>query len=610
MSILRRLIMLAAFLPLAGCGSVGGGGGLGLMQNQTSLSGSYLQGRFAAQEFDISRAEEAFVDVARRRPGPEGSRTAFIYALASGSSADAEQQARAVIAADQSTRQEDFGVQRDLPRLTLAAIAMRDRDPRQALLLLDKDQLGSALSRSLAVLLRSAAVYEIDGRDEALEILSEQEDGTFNGLVPQHVALMLAMDGEDARTEASFRQALGAARADITALGYARFLEDEGRTDEAEDIYGRMVRDAGLFTRAGRMGLQRGGQLEGQSRSFRRAANRAPRLAENGFDLFALALENYAWLGFEQAMQTPSGDRFAVERRRSSLVVPLALSNLAREVDPDRAMANYLSALITSMFDNAEDAFAIASSVPASSWLYSYARLEVADALRQAGDEDAAILSLRADLNRDPGSPQMALQLQGYLLQAERYDEAKDAADMAIKAAEALDVMPSSLWRYYFGRGAGRVEAGDWEGGRADLEKALELSSDEPIILNHLGYSYVERGIQLERAFGMIERALDINPNNGAIVDSLGWAHFQRGNFGAAITQLERAVELEPADAVITDHLGDAYFAVGRERDARYEWQRVLNLDDADDDLRAQVTAKLNGRTADILPESVTRGGM
>ncbi|MEO1040811.1 MAG: tetratricopeptide repeat protein [Pseudomonadota bacterium] len=580
------------------------------MPNQTSLSGSYLQGRFAAQEFDIPRAEEAFVDVARRLPGPEGSRTAFIYALASGSSSDAEQQARAVIAADQNQAQDDFGVQRDLPRLTLAAIAMRDRDPKQALSLLDQDQLGSALSRSLAVLLRSAAVYEIDGRDEALAVLSEQENGTFNGLVPQHVALMLAMDGEDNRTEPSFRQALGAARADVTALAYARYLEDEGRADEASDIYLRMVKDAGLFTRAGRMGLQRAGQLEGQSRSFRRAAGRAPRFADNGYDLFALALENYAWLGFEQAMQTPGGDRFAAERRRSSLVVPLALSNLAREVDPDRAMANYLSALIASMFDNTEDAFAIASTVRPSSWLYSYARLEVADSLRQAGDEEAAIKSLRMDLGRDPGSPQMALQLQGYLLQADRYDEAKEAADMAIKAAEALEVMPSSLWRYYFARGAGRVEAGDWEGGRDDLEKALELSSDEPIVLNHLGYSYVERGLQLERAFGMIERALDINPNNGAIVDSLGWAHYQQGNFGAAITQLERAVELEPADAVITDHLGDAYFAVGRERDARYEWQRVLNLDDADDALRARVTAKLNGDTDGILPDSVTRGGL
>ncbi|MEM9286171.1 MAG: tetratricopeptide repeat protein [Pseudomonadota bacterium] len=608
MSPLRQLLPLLATTFLAGCGSVGGGQGLNLGPDQTSLSGSYLQGRFAAQDFDIPRAEEAFVDVARRLPGPAGSRTAFIYALASGSSADAEQQARVVIATDEGEPQDDFGVQRDLPRLTLAAVAMRDGDPEQAITLLSEDDLSSSLSRSLAVLLRSAALYESKGTDAALAALSEQESGTFNALVPQHVAMMMVVDGQASRAETMFRRALGGARADIAALGYARFLEDEGRADEADDIYVRMAQDAGLFTRAGRMGRVRTGSLEEQSREFRRASTRAPRLADDGYDLFALALENYAWLGFEQAMQTPRGDRFAVERRRSALVVPLALSNLAREVDGDRAVANYLSALIVSMFDNPEDALEMASAVKPSSWLYEYARLEVADSVRQAGDANDAVQSLRQDLKRDPGSPQMALQLHGYLLQAERYDEAEDAADMAIAAAEALDVMPSSLWRYYFARGAGRIEADVWEGGRDDLERALELASDEPIILNHLGYSYVERGLQLERAFGMIERALDIDPNNGAIVDSLGWAHFQQGNFDAAIVQLERAVELEPADAVITDHLGDAYYAVGRERDARYEWQRVMTLEDADEELLAEVAAKLGGDTSGVLPPAEREG--
>ncbi len=607
-SILRHVILLFAFVGLAACGSMGGGQGLSLGPDQTSLSGSYLQGRFAAQEFDIPRAEEAFVDVARRLPGPAGSRTAFIYALASGSSADAEQQARVVVATDEGDPQDDFGVQRDLPRLTLASIAMRERDPEQALSLLDQDDLSSSLSKSLAVLLRSAAIYEIDGPEAALAALSEQEQGTFNALVPQHVALMMVFEGENTRAETMFRRALGAARADIAALSYARFLEDQDRGDEANAIYVRMAQDAGLFTRAGRMGLQRTGTLAGQSREFERAAAKSPRLADDGYDLFALALENYAWLGFEQAMQTPSGGRFSVERRRSSLVVPLALSNLAREVRSDRAIANYLSSLIVSLFDNPDDALEMAAGVEPSSWLYEYARLEVADALRQNDDRDAAIRSLRQDLKRDPGSPQMALQLHGYLLQAERYGEAEEAANMAIEAALALDVMPSSLWRYYFARGAGRIEGGTWAGGRDDLEHALRLASDEPIILNHLGYSYVERGLQLERAFGMIERALEIDPNNGAIVDSLGWAHFQRGNFDAAIVQLERAVELQPADAVITDHLGDAYFAVGRERDARYEWQRVTTLEDADDALRQEVTAKLGGDTSGVLPSEGSDG--
>jgi len=567
--------------------------------DRTSLSGAYLQGRFAAQVFDIPRAEEAFGEVARRWPSPEGSRTAFAYALAAGDMDEAERQARVLVAQGGNFGLDDdsilaLGIQIDLPRLTLASAAMRDGDAERAVLLLEKP-LDSSLGQSLGALLRSAAAYQARGVGPATTALTEQDAGTYRGLVPMHAGHLFLLEGDTSSAEAALRQALGAPRAEIAAISYGLLLEQTDRPNEANEIYRRMVQDAGLYTRAGRMGLVRTGALEPASRRFEARAKSMPQNVETPRQLYALALENFAWLGFEQAIGFQGDTPIAEERRLNALVVPLALANLARATDPSRDTAHYLAAIIYGAYDTPETAIAAADEVAPSSFLYEYAVLEKTDAMAALGNNDDAINALRAAIKTEPGSAQWALQLQIYLAAEGRYQEADVVAEDALEAAERLGVLPSASWRYWFARGAARIEAGRWPDGRDDLEKALELSEDEPIILNHLGYSYVERGEQLERAFGMIERALEIDPENGSIVDSLGWAHFQQGNYTDALEQLERAVELEPEDAVITDHLGDAYFMLGRERDARYEWERVLGLVDATDELKSLVSAKLVG---------------
>ena len=99
------------------------------------------------------------------------------------------------------------------------------------------------------------------------------------------------------------------------------------------------------------------------------------------------------------------------------------------------------------------------------------------------------------------------------------------------------------------------------------------------ILLNYLGYSWVDRGINLRRAKNLIARAVELRPNDGYIVDSLGWVLYRLGDFAGATKNLERAVILRPEDPTINDHLGDAYWRVGRKFEARFQWKRVLSLD-------------------------------
>ena len=97
----------------------------------------------------------------------------------------------------------------------------------------------------------------------------------------------------------------------------------------------------------------------------------------------------------------------------------------------------------------------------------------------------------------------------------------------------------------------------------ADLKKALELFPDQPHVLNYLGYSWIDQGVNLDEGMRMIRRAVEQRPDDGYIVDSLGWAYYRIGNYDEAVKHLERAVELKPDDPTINDHLGDAYWKIG-----------------------------------------------
>jgi len=112
-----------------------------------------------------------------------------------------------------------------------------------------------------------------------------------------------------------------------------------------------------------------------------------------------------------------------------------------------------------------------------------------------------------------------------------------------------------------------------------DFLRALDLAPNQPQVLNYLGYSWVDKGMNLDRALGMIEKAIEGSPNDGYIIDSLGWAYFQQGRYPDALRELKRAVEKAKEDPVIFDHLGEAYAKNGFDEDALQAWEKSLTLD-------------------------------
>ena len=156
-----------------------------------------------------------------------------------------------------------------------------------------------------------------------------------------------------------------------------------------------------------------------------------------------------------------------------------------------------------------------------------------------------------------------------------RYGDAIPYYDQAL----ALITKPERRhWVYFYARGTSYERLKNWDAAEGDLEMALSLYPDQPLILNYLGYSWIDQGRRLKEGMAHIEKAVALKPDDGYIVDSLGWAHYMQGNFNEAVRYLERAVELKPDDAVLNDHLGDALWRVGREREARYQWDQALSL--------------------------------
>jgi len=261
----------------------------------------------------------------------------------------------------------------------------------------------------------------------------------------------------------------------------------------------------------------------------------------------------------------------------------LVILSLALMLDPELESAHLAFAEAQrDQGHNAEARQTLASLRPDSPYAES-ARLISAWILRDEGRQDEAIAAARAAAETGGRRAKVAL---GDLLRSfERYDEAEPIYTDLIGDS-------SDDWRLYFARGAARERLGRWQDAESDLRRALEVSPDQPDVLNYLGYTWVDRGEHLQEGLTMIARAAELRPNSGAILDSLGWAHYQLGNYEEALVHLERAVELEPADPILNDHLGDGYWRVGRRLEARFQWRRALTLSPSDT-LRGEIDRKI-----------------
>ena len=143
------------------------------------------------------------------------------------------------------------------------------------------------------------------------------------------------------------------------------------------------------------------------------------------------------------------------------------------------------------------------------------------------------------------------------------------------------------------GRGVAYERTGEWDKAEKDLLASLAAKPDQAYVINYLAYSWIEKGIKIDKSLNMLEKANRLRSNDPYRIDSLGWALFKLERFKESKDYLQLAVKLMPGDPIVNDHYGDSLWKNGNEIQARYYWNYVLNLEKTEEELKKSIEKKL-----------------
>jgi tetratricopeptide (TPR) repeat protein len=520
-----------------------------------STAGSYLVGRFALETGDYREAADQLDRALAADPGNvELRRQIFLLRLASGDYPQALAAAKALVEVETDS---------DEALLLLALERIRAQDYRHARDLLQKVSDRGAAGLVTPVIDAWAAYGSGDAEAGLTRLGTSTAEQGLDLLRRYHRALMLTLAGRAAEALTVLEgleegSALPPPLRVVQTLAQAR-LNTGDKAGAARTIEAAMATDA------------ESPQLASLSNALERGGRLLPVDTPAGAVADALIGVSEALLDQQAAAQA------------------LLLARYAAYVAPELADTKLLVGRVLLEQGNAAGALDALKSVPKESTQSWTGRLLEAQALRQLDRTDDAARLLRAMAAEQPERIDALVGLGDLYRQAEDFAKAEAAYGDAI--ARIGTPRPRD-WRLFYARGTALERLKRWPEAEAVLKQALELQPEQPLVLNYLGYSWVDQSLNLDEAKRMLNRAVELKPDDGFIVDSLGWAYYRLGEYANAVQQLERAAELEPGDPVINDHLGDAYWRVGRLREARFQWQRALSFK-PEPDVASQIAEKL-----------------
>ena len=270
-----------------------------------------------------------------------------------------------------------------------------------------------------------------------------------------------------------------------------------------------------------------------------------------------------------------AGDLVAAERR--------FVSALARQ--PEQHEIAYFLGVVQRKMGKTAEAIQTFDRIPTDHERYADSRVQVAGIYEEKGDLAAARLEVEKAREVEPSRP---LDLYAASLQAKSGDVPGAIAFLQ----GLLDDAPEDA-EVLYNIGVIHGEAKNVEEAIRYMRIVLGLNPDHAGALNYVGYTFAERGENLDEAEAMIARALELKPDDGYITDSLGWVYYMRarpllaaGNvaearlwLARAATELERASKLTGGDPVISEHLGDVHLALGQKKVALDHYEEAMRLE-------------------------------
>ncbi len=258
-------------------------------------------------------------------------------------------------------------------------------------------------------------------------------------------------------------------------------------------------------------------------------------------------------------------------------------------MNPDLGIARRIMGAALAQRSHFEESNAILSSIKKGEPGYIAVQMQLADNYERMNRAPDALAMLQRIAKEEPSWPESFIAIGDHLRREKKFAEAVDAYDRAFKLYPKGE--PTS-WQLYYARGIALERIKQFDRSYKDFRQAIKLNPDDAGLLNYLGYSLVERNVDVAEGRQLIEKAFKLKPEDGYIIDSLGWAMFLMGETEKAVAQLEKAVESNPSDPTINEHLGDAYWKIGRRQEAMFQWRRALTLE-PEDRQRSEIQSKL-----------------
>ena len=517
-------------------------------------AGNYLAALIAGADRDTLAASTFFQEAWRLDPrNGELVERAFLSALANGDMDAAFGLARV---------EQRINPRSGLATLALAVEAIHDKHFDKAVHYLQKQ---GASGRDVTSTLLNAWALDGSGKvRSAIALVDKLKDPSLQVFRNYHAGMMADLSGD--KDEAADRLAT-AYRLDNRTLrlvdAYARFLSRDNR-------------EAAIRTYQAFDKLLPSHPIVMAALADLNAGKPLPALIANEQDGAAEVLYGLGAAGGQQGEEIAS-------------MIYLRLSIYLK---PDNGLARLTLADLYERLKQNELAIDTYELIADADPLRPTADIQTAVALETLGKAELSVSRLNEIITAYPKNLDAITSLGNIYMARKDYAAAERAYSQGIAGLAAPD---SSNWLLFYRRGTANERMKHWPQAEADLKKALELFPDQPQVLNYLGYSWIDMGINLDEGFKMLRRAVELRPNDGYIVDSLGWAQYKLGHYDEAVNNLEKAVALTPADSTINDHLGDAYWRVGRKQDAKFQWNHARDFGPDPEDLPKIVKKIENG---------------
>jgi Flp pilus assembly protein TadD len=507
-------------------------------------SGSYVAGQFAEKEADFRNASYYYIDlISRGETESEIIKRSIIYSALSGNFG---------VATAISRKIDDLELNYPLANLIIFAEAIKNKE---------NDKIVEEFERHknfFPAIFRNVAEFWI-------LIIKNEKDKAFKLLNS------LSINNEAQMQIINYNQ----------LLAYIYFNEYE----QAKTLYENLDFSDFLFDSDSALALLEYFRKDRESKVFKSILNKVRSASDNSYYILALMddlssgeeINSIRINPYKQIAEVFFRWSQSVQLRgKNGINKPFYLS-LANYSDPTSSFLKFKTATVLADTENYRLSKEILDSFSKEDVFYMDSIVERTYAIEQQDNDELALEYIERFISNGFKNARL-LKTYGSLQRSQRlYKESIKSYTGAIEAAKR-EKYTEAVWPILFLRGISFERSKNWDLAEADFISALELSPDQPQVLNYMGYSLLERKEKLDQAMRMILLAAEKAPDSYHIIDSLGWAYYRTGDFEQALLYLERAMELESTDPIVNDHLGDVLWMLGRKREAKFQWKKSLSF--------------------------------